>query len=169
LADETIGATKGFTDIIVGGEPESGDIIVRTLNGATHAGHFVTTTGETYPAVAKAVTTDEGFLGIVRRPAKSADLEDWTVDTEIADNIDVEIVKPTGGRLQIAAFLEATAGPIAVVPGDYASLGTEAGKVRKLVYADAAAATDSFMEVVGKIVYNHAGHATEDRIVVLDY
>jgi hypothetical protein len=130
-------------------------------------GHFVTGNGETAPNVDLAVTTDGTFRGIIVRPVTIPD--SWDIDTAFAAGTDVVILKPTGGRCVVAGFLEATAGPVPVVPGDKLALGTGAGKVRKWSYADAAMATDTLSEVVGTAAESDGGSAADDHVILINY
>lgn len=176
MADETIVVTHGFRSIIRGGlrnlVPSDYDILTLSVGGNTaKAGHFVTINGETYPNCDLAVTTDRQVYGIILEPVFPDNITSYTLDTAITDGQLVRVLKVGFGRklgVQVACFLEATAGPLAVVPGDLISLGTEAGKARLHVYTDATAATDSLEEVIGVAAEADAGSAADDHILIIE-
>lgn len=174
MADEFLLADEGFLSVVRAGSEnlKDSDFEVVTLSVGSDialVGEFVTHASETAPNVDLAVTSDASFVGVIVRPLLVPS-SSWDIDTALIDGTDVVVLKPTGGRCTIAVYREPTAGPVAVVKGDIAVLGTaDKGMVRKFIYADATAATDSFVEVVGKFAEAHAGHASENRIVLLDY
>lgn len=129
----------------------------------TTAGMVLTHYGETYPAVDQAVTTDGAWAGICLGPVNPD--EDYDLDDTIADGVTVYMLKPTGGRVCVLLRLEATAGPVAQVPGEYAAIGTEGGKIRKWVWVSDTAATESMIEVVGVFGQADAGDASNDTMI----
>lgn len=171
-ADEAIQVDKGYQSIQRGGPVPRQDQIsdVRVNGSATKLGMAVTHFGETYPDIAPAVTTDLSFAGIALDIQNLAEIQkvdpDWDLDDVVPDNQQLIIAKK-GSALLVAVFLEVTAGPVAVVKGDFLALGTEAGKLRKFLYTDAAAATDSFREVVGTVVEADAGSTSDDHVVIM--
>lgn len=177
MADETMNGTHGFRDIIRGGAverllPSDYDILTLSVGGNTaKAGHIVTIAGETYPACDLAITTDEHAYGIILAPVYPDNITNYDIDTAITDGELVRVLKVGYGRklgVQVAVFLEATAGPLAVVPGTKVVIGTEAGKVRKYVYGDAASETDTLEELVGTAAEADAGSAADDHILIID-
>lgn len=174
MADNTIYGTRGWLSVDQGGpllhESEKMNAVGDNTETACKVGQFVTHVDETLPDVAPAITTDGRPVGYLARPADmgavlNAD-PDWYIDTALPDNTDLELYKLGSGKI-VPCFLEAAAGPIAVVKGDLIAVGTEAGKVRKFAYTDATAATDSLLEVVGHAAESSAGHATDDLILLV--
>ena len=169
MADQTYADVNAKQIIVEDPENIAGHYIeVMTLSvgaATTTAGMVVTCGSETYPAVDQAVTTDACFWGVVLKPVNPD--EDYDLDDTIADGTSVYVLKAHGvaGRVCVLLRLEATAGPVAQVPGEYAALGTEGGKIRKLVYADATDATDTLSEVVGVFGQADAGDATNDTMI----
>ena len=169
MADETTSGVLGAAaEILQGGQQVADDdYIIRRINGsASIPGMLMTEEGESAYDVAPAVTTDTVYSGVLSHPAEVLTTA-WDIDTVIPDNKLAKLVR-LGSKKIVAMLLEATAGPVALEFGDLIAAGTEAGKVRSFIYADATAATDSFLEVIGTFVGDaHAGHATEDRIILV--
>lgn len=170
-ADDTMQAGKGFQAIIRGGDnpPAQHNLaIVKVVGATTKMGMVVTHNGETFPFVAPAITTDISWVGVALEPQNLLSVlnvdPDWDLDDVLPINQQLVIAK-RGSGLVVALFLEAIAGPIAVAKGDLVAIGTEAGKVRKWTYTDAAAATDSFLEVVGTVMEANAGSAADDKAI----
>ena len=168
-------ADLGFVSVIRKGTPRPEDLDILTLSvggNTAKAGHIVTINGETYPACDLAITTDTEAYGIILEPVYPDNISDYDLDTAITDGELVRVLKlkpgGTGRGLQVAVFLEAAAGPIALVPGDQVAIGTEAGKARKFVYTNATEATDAPTEVIGVAAQAHAGHATDDKILIIE-
>lgn len=171
MADETLYADLGQLEVIAEaprGIPANA-IVSRTLsvggNTAT-AGMVATGHGETYPAIDLAITTDVHADYVILKPVTPSNMTNYTLDSTITDAEDVwclDLNKCKGLDIEVYLRLEAAAGPIAIEIGDDIAIGTEAGKVRKFVYADATAATDSFIERVGKALEVDAGSATDDH------
>ncbi len=172
MADETIQADKGYQTIWRGGPvPRQDQIADVIINGSTtKLGMVVTHNGETFPDVAPAITTDISWAGVALDIQNLQEIQkvdpDWDLDDVVPDNQQLIIAK-RNSELIVALFLEAIAGPIAVAKGDLVAIGAEAGKVRKWTYTDAAAATDSFLEVIGTVHEADPGHATEDHIILV--
>ena len=172
MADETIRGTRGWQDADRGGPKlhQSQKINLRVVGTTTKVGMFVTHTGETEPDAAPAITTDGRPIAYVAKPATLQNVllsdPDWNIDAVLPDNEYFEGWRLGCGKV-VPVHLEATAGPVAVVKGDLLAVGTEAGKVRKFVYADATAATDSLLEVVGTVHEADAGHATDDHVILM--
>jgi len=172
MADETMYGDHGFLSIVRGGSEHirQSDIIVRTLvagSDTVKAGMALSGDGMGANTADHAITTDKAFLGICLGPVSPADTYD--LDDVITDGTLVKILKPCGLRTKVAVFYEAVAGPIALVEGDKIAVGTEAGKVRKFVYADATAATDSFDEFIGTSAEVDAGSTDTDHVIVINY
>jgi hypothetical protein len=173
MADNTLYGTRGFLHGKQGGPVlNTHTMLTRRINGSTaKVGHVVTSTGETQPDVALAITTDEKALGVIVYPTEIEDVlqsdPDWNIDTAIPDNKDIDIAKLGSGAI-VACFLEAAAGPIPVERGDKIAIGTEAGKVRKFAYTDAASETDTLEEVIGYAHEASDGHATDDLIILVE-
>ena len=172
MADNTIKGTRSFLKLVQGGNnPLDDDMTSVVVNGATtKVGHVVTHNGETLPDAALAITTDGRPLGVVQEPSYMANVlaadPDWDIDTVLPDNTRIRVNRLGSGSI-VPLFLEAKAGPVAVVKGDLIAVGTEAGKVRKYVYTDAVAATDSLLEVIGTAEESSAGSATDDLILLV--
>ena len=175
MADQTMKADLGFLSVIRKGvpRPEDLDILTLSVGGNTaKAGHVVTINGETYPNCDLAITTDTEAYGIILEPVYPDNISNYDLDTAITDGELVRVLKvyPGGSSrgIQVAVFLEAKAGPVALVPGDQVAIGTEAGKVRKFLYTNATEATDTQTEVIGKAAQAHAGDATNDKILIIE-
>ena len=172
MADEEL-SDRGYLRSKQGGPTlESHHKMTRRVNGATHqVGYVVSLAGETPPDLALGITTLEHAIGVIDYPTDiEAVLQEdpnWTADDVIPDNADVEVIKLGSGAI-MALKLEATAGPVAVAQGDKIVMGTEAGKVRRFLYTDAASETDTLEELVGYAAEAHAGHATEDRQLLVE-
>jgi len=172
MADETIKGTRRYLKLHQGGSPpDPNKQFNATINGATATiGHVVTRVGETEPDVALAITTDGRPAGVIIEPSRLSEVlavdPDWNIDTVLPDNTRL-LCTELGSDEIVPLFLEAKAGPVPVVKGDLIALGTEAGKVRKLVYADATAATDSLIEVVGTAAEADAGSVTDDHVLLV--
>lgn len=175
MADETMGVTHGFRSIIRGGNVDQlrgndFDVLTLSVGGNTaQVGDVVTIAGETYPACDLAVTTDEHAYGIITSPLFPDNMTNWTIDTAITDGELVNVIKLNRSLgVQVAVNLEAIAGPIAVLPGQKAVIGTtNAGHVRLWAYTDAASETDTLEEFVGTFDEIDAGSAADDHIVII--
>ncbi len=180
---ESLQGTHGFQSSWRGGKvPLNSEIaIVRVNGGTTKIGFAVSHTGETYPDVAPAITTDRQVLGVVnavqnlttvlkgraQAPVVVAD-PNWDMDDVIKDNNEVEVYKLGCGAV-MAMLLENKAGPVAMVKGDYIAIGADdAGKVRKYLYSDTSEATDSMVEVIGRCYEAIAGDTTNDLVVLVE-
>lgn len=172
MADETIQGTKGWQAVQRGGPvPRQDQLSVVRVNGTTTTlGMVVTHTGETFPDVAPAVTTDRQFAGVVldvQNLKSILDLDpDWDMDDTIPDNQQIIIAK-RGSGLVVAMILTALAGPVALVKGDRVALSAGVGQVRKHLYVDATEATDTMGEVVGSIQEATAGDTGDDLIILV--
>lgn len=172
ILDETMQGTKKFQSMWRAGPvPRQDQLAVVRVNGSgTKLGMPVTHNGETYPDIAPAITTDISVAGIAYDVQNLLSVLNavpaWDLDEVVPDNQELIIAK-LGSDLVVPVFLEALAGPVAVAKNDLIAVGIEAGKVRKWTYADTAAATDSSLEILGTSYGAHAGHTTEDRIILL--
>lgn len=141
------------------------ETVTLSVGGNTaRMGDVLTKSGETSDKnVDRCVTTDLGFSGVLEAPVNPDD--DYVKDDVITDGSQVYMLRPSGTRLfGIYLHVEATGGPVAWNEGERATFGTEAGKVRKLVYADGTRATDGVFDEVAKIVEYFAGDASDDKI-----
>lgn len=172
MADEAIQADKGYQTIWRGGPVPRQDqlAVVNAVGADIKLGMCVTHNGETYPAAAPAITTDISWAGVAmdiqNLASVLAAVPAWDLDDVIPIAQEFIIAKK-GSELIVAMFLEALAGPVAVAKGDLIAIGIEAGKVRKFTYADAAAATDSFLEVIGTVMEANAGSTADDHIILV--
>lgn len=175
MTDESLQGTHSFQSSWRGGKvPLNSEIAnVRTVGSATKVGMPVTHNGETYPYAAPAITTDRQFLGVVNTVQNLVSIlaadPDWDLDDVIPADQEIEVYKKGCGAV-MAMILEAldSGGAVAMVKGDKVALGVEAGKVRKLVYADATDATDTLSEVVGEIYEATAGDTTDDLVILVE-
>jgi len=169
MADETISGVLGAAaEIMQGGQQVTeDDYIIRRINGSTSKpGFLMTESGEAAFDVAPAITTDVVQSGVLSHPAEVLTTV-WDIDTVIPDNKLAKLVK-LGSNKVVPMFLEALAGPIALEYGDLIAVGIEAGKVRKFIYADAAAATDSGAEIIGTFEEDaEPGSAADDHIILV--
>ena len=175
MADNTLYGTHGFLAVIQGGSsrlsPQDYDILTLSVgSNIAKAGMVVTIAGETYPNCDLAITTDVHAYGIILGPLYPENIADYDIDTAITDGEKVRVLKIGGRKLgvKVAVILEATAGPVAVMPGVQMAIGTEAGTVRNFVYADATAATDSSVEIVGICATTSPGSTTDDLIIIME-
>ncbi len=172
MADETMQGTKGYQSMHRAGPvPRQDQLAVVRVNGsATKLGMPVTHNGETFPDIAPAITTDISWAGIaydVQNLKAILDIDpDWDLDDVVPDNQQLIIAKK-GSDMIVPLFLEAIAGPIAIAKNEFIAIGIEAGKARKWTYADAAAATDSFNEVLGTAYEANAGSTADDKIILV--
>ena len=162
----------GFLSIVRGNAEHirQSDIIVRTLSigsDTVKAGHVLSFDGMTAGLIGYAVTTNIAFGGICMGPVSPADTYD--LDDVIADGTLVKVLKPMAGRVKVAVFYEAEAGPLALVEGDKIAIGGESGKVRHLLYTDGTDATDLNTEYVGTSAGVDAGSTDTDHVIVINY
>lgn len=171
MADETIGVTHGARRIIQKGSElltsSHFDVLTLSVGGNTaQAGHIVTINGETYPACDLGVTSDLVPYAVILGPVFPENVTDYDIDTAITDGELVHVLKvPVPRGVTFLAFLKAVAGPIALVPPFIVGMSSEAGKVMKFVYGDAAAGTDTLESAVGRIATLTAGSAADDLII----
>lgn len=175
MADEDY-ADFGYLEVIRGGAvetlvPSDYDVLTLSVGGNTaQAGFIVTINGEVYPACDLAITGDLQAYAIILGPVFPDDIANYLMTSTIVDGTKVRVLKinhRTMGVL-VAVFLETTAGPLAVVPGQPLTIGTEAGKVRKHVYGDADQATDTLAEKVGTCAEADPGSAADDHIILME-
>ena len=164
----------GIIDIIRKGHEflGSGSIVVRRTNGSDiFIGAVVGEVGETFPDIDLSAEGDDGFLGLVRAPVHPAN--DFDIDTALADNKWVYVVKPHGGLLEILAWLQAQSGGAeSSKAGENMAIGDQDdGFLQPMSdkYADASVATDTQLEVVGRAVKAITGHATQTKVMELYY
>ena len=173
MADETLQGTHSFQTSWRGGKvPLNSEIAIVRVNGSTtKIGMPVTQAGETYPDVAPSITTDRHFLGVVNAVQNLKSVlavdPDWDMDDVVPDNQEIEVYKKGCGAV-MAMFLEALAGPVALVKGDRIAIGIETGKVRKYLYTAATEATESLVEVIGTCYEAIAGDTGDDLIVLVE-
>lgn len=173
-ANETIRGTRDYEDALQGGkiphESERGAATIKAALTTVQVGMFVSRVGETEPEVDLAVATDMEGAEYVYQPANLPQVlrgdPDWNIDTAFAAGIKLETFLLGCGAI-VPVILEGLAGPVAVVKGDIAVLGLTAGKVRKWAYTDASEQLDTLVERVGTFMESDAGHATEDRILLV--
>ena len=169
MADETItGVLGAAAEILQGGQQiADDDYIIRRINGSgSKPGMLMTEEGESAYDVAPGITTDTVYSGVLSHPAEVLTTA-WDIDTVIPDNKLAKLVR-LGSNKVVPMFLEATAGPVALEFGDLLAAGTEAGKVRSFIYADAAAATDSSLEIIGTFEEDaDAGSTSDDHVILV--
>ncbi len=160
-------ADHGYLDVVLNRSEFGPDDVLYdyTINGSTSkAGHVVTAVGETYPDCALGVAADSAFLGIIRKPI---DITSWTnLDTAIAENSPLEIIRPTGGRLKIAVYYMASGNTRK--EGEPVSMASEGGKVidTEGLYTDTAYDTDPPI-VVGHLAHDVVQDNTNDQVVLI--
>jgi hypothetical protein len=172
MADEAIG--DFYEAINQGGkvphESEKRNATLKAALATAKLGMFGHRAGESNLDIDLAVTTDGAGAEYIAELANTNEVvrtdPDWDIDTVLPLLTKVKTYLRGCGAI-VPAFLETTAGPVAVEIGDLVSLGTEAGKVRKHVYADAALATDTLEEVVGEVVEADPGSAADDHIILI--
>lgn len=143
------------------------DIVIRRTNGADlFPGCLCSENGETFPDIDLAASAELQLLGVVLGEVYPADT--WDIDDTISDNTKVYVLKPTGMRTKIAVLYETVA--VNVDYGEHVGTATaDAGFWGKLVYADAAAATDTTMGVMGKAASTATGHASNQKVLLVWY
>ena len=175
MANETLYATKGYTEVVRWIDPDI-DIdsytIQRVLSVGTNtalAGDIVTGAGESQGYVDRAVAADTSFLGIILGP--TTPVEDYDLDDVIADGETVNILRPTGGRTICAVVLGSHTGTPAHEEGDYIAVDVKgvAGQVCSWVYTDGTDSTDTFALVVGKAVAPKTASATDYQVIHIYY
>ncbi len=165
---ETLGGL-GIFDIIRAGKgaltPD--DTVIRRTNGADmFPGCLVSESGETFPDVDLLATAELEILGVVLGEVYPAD--DYDIDSTIADNTKVYVLRPTGGRVVIAVLYETAA--VNVVKGATVGVPTvDAGFWGVLTYADAAAATDTTEGRMGRAASAVTGHASNQKVMLVNY
>ena len=165
MADQTY-ADVNAKEIILTDRENCAQYYIETVtlnDAATTAGMLITHYGETYPAADAAVTTDYAQPLAVIAPVNPGD--NWDLDDVISTGVTVYALRRTYGRVKVLLRLETTAGPVAQVPGEFAAIGTEAGKIRKYVWTSDAPATESFVEVIGTFAAADAGDASNDTMI----
>ena len=172
MADETMQGTKGFQTMHRAGPVPRQDqlAVVKAVGADIKLGMVVTHNGETFPEAAPAITTDISWAGVAYDVQNIKSVLDVDPDWDLDDVIPITqqfIIAKKGSDMIVPLFLEAIAGPIAIAKGDIIAIGIEAGKVRKWTYTDAAAATDSFLEVVGSAYEANAGSTADDKIILV--
>lgn len=175
MVNETLYATRGYTDIIRWIDPTiniDAYTIQRVLSvgsDTTIAGDVVMGAGESQGYVNQAVTSHESFLGVVRQPTTPG--EDYDLDDVIVDGETVNILRPTGGRTIISVILGSDTATPAFEEGDYVALDIKAvaGQVCGWVYADTADSTDTLAEVIGKFTAPVTASATDYQVIDIYY
>ena len=164
----------GIIDIIRSGREFLGSksIVVRRVNGSDIGiAHLVTESGETFPDIDLMVEGDDGFLGLVLNPVHP--LDTFNIDDLFTDNDWVYVLRPHGGLLTVLAWLQATSGGAkSPKAGELMAQGDEdAGTLMPMSdkYTDAAVATDTLLEAVGRAVKATTGHATDLKVMELYY
>jgi hypothetical protein len=113
-----------------------------------------------------AITTDLSGYGVILEPWQPENITNYTIDTAITDEEWVWVLRlPCPRGVTWVGFLEALAGPVALVPGTVVHIGLEAGKIRKFVWVTTVAATETLEDALGRIAVPCAGNATADLIV----
>ena len=168
MANETI-SNKGILSIIRKGLENltSSDFIERRCNGAAiTAGMVVGNRGGDLNDVDPSEDGDISFVGIVIEP--SIPIDDYEIGDTIADNTLVKILKPTGGRCEVAVLVEADSGDLD--DGDIAVIANTAGGISKFAYnvAGGTVQTETVAEKVGTFVDNVADVA-ETRVRNIRY
>lgn len=175
MANETLYATKGYLSVVRAVDPSINIdyyIIQRTLSvggDTTVAGDIMGCYGETQGLVdiMSEGDSDMGLLGICLGPTVPA--ANYDLDDAISDGTMVNILRPTGGRTQVAVIADSTSGPVAMYEGDFLRVGSSAGHVEKWVYDDTDDSTDSLYLVVGQLAQVYAGSTADDRVVQMYY
>jgi hypothetical protein len=174
MGDETLYATKGYTNVIRWADPSlniDAYTIQRTLSvggNTAVAGDIMSGEGETQGLVDIAAEGDLGFIGILLGPVNPAD--NYDLDDAIDDGTTVNILRPTGGRTIVSVILDSTATTTSdLEEGDWVRIGSTAGHVEKWVYTDAADSTDSFSIVLGKAAEVIGNHTADDRVFAMWY
>lgn len=171
MADVKLQADHGFQTSWRGGKvPLNSEIAnVRTNGSAIKIGHVVTHTGETYPDVAPAVTTDRRALGVVNAVQNLvsvlADTPDWDMDDAVPDNMEIEVYKLGCGAVMAMIFEDEA---VSLVKGDLVALSGEGGVVRQHLYTDSTEATDTMVEVIGTCYEAFSGDATDDKMILVE-
>ena len=177
----------GFSSVIRSGNEhiKDSDIVVLRTNGSDmYVGMPVGQVGESTIDCDPSVIGDRAFTGIIISLVHPSD--DYDVDTVIADNTLVNVLKPTGGRVTMAGlYLSGVADAVPV--GKSIILSSTAGKLqwndRTSAFDGSDPQTDAETKVesdlitdfldagvqVGRAAKALTGHATEDRIVLYNY
>ena len=175
MANESLYATKGYTDVIRWVDPEiniDAYTVQRVLSVGTNtalAGDVVTGAGESQGYVDLAAANDTGFLGVILQPTVLP--EDYDLDDVITDGETVNILRPTGGRTIISVILGSHTGTPANEEGDYVSVDIKgvAGQVSGWVYTDTDMDTDTLALVIGKFTAPKTASATDYQVINIWY
>ena len=147
--------------------------VMRRTNGTDlQIGLLCGEVGETFPDIDLSTEGDDGFLGYVSHPVHPTNTFD--IDTAFGDNEWVWVLLPHGGQLVISAFLQAQSGGAEdAKAGEWLAIGDQDdGYLQPMSdkYADAAVATDTIEEGVGRAYKTISNaHATEFRLILLRY
>lgn len=122
MADETMLATAGHQSIIRGGRPiRDSDLLIRTLavgSATAKVGMAMTGAGETHPGIDIHADGDTSILGLLLGPVIRPS-DTWTIDTALADDQEVYILKPCGGQVLVACWITGlTTGDGAIKAGE---------------------------------------------------
>lgn len=163
MAEETLYGTYGKLSIIFEGAENisESDYEYRILSvgsDTARIGDIVSENGETSGYVDLATTGDGSFLGVIAEP-KNRPSDSWQPYDVIPDGTKVKILKPTGGRVKIMVNLAADVAGTTLKGGQALVLAT-VGEAKAYAYTDAAVATDTLLEYVGKLAYEKTLHAS---------
>ena len=171
-------ATRGYASILRSPRSEINDIHFATVKlsvggDTATAGRVLTRDGETQASTNEAQLVDlcaagERPFGILIEPIIRP-AENWDLDDALADGTLVRMLKcPIPHGVTVALFLDGQAGPIAVVLDDRVCPGAVGGiQPLSAYYTDAAYLTDTVALHIGYADEADAGHATEDRVVLV--
>ena len=102
--------------------------------------------------------SDKAFAGIMALKS-GQDIDTAYTQYDLAEYY------PKGGGADVWIILEATSPTVAVKVGDALALGTEDGKLRAFVYANATDVTDSSINIAGHALEADTGHVSDDHII----
>ena len=174
MAEETLYATKGYTEVIRWVDPSINidSYIVQMVDnggGATTAAMVVGCDGETQGYIDPSVESDVSFLGICLGPTIPPAAGTYDLDDTLTAGETVNVLRPTGGRTIVACILASHASSFAIEEGDYLRVGDQDGHLESFVFGENADSTDSFEIVIGKSADDKTTHATEQRVIHVWY
>ena len=165
MATQFPGTDRGFHSIIQGGAPDHKYYtdILKTSAAGVYPGRIVTTEGDTDGECHLATAADgliAGFHIVLGRVgAKPQD-----IDTAIASGEYIECLRPAGGRFIVAAT--AADEDSAVEFGEPFHLEAD-GMLRKFVYTDGTAQTDSLIDGFWRAAEVTADVAGTDKVQLI--